>query len=113
MRKITTLSPCALAVVIITVLLTACTQAATVIDPWAGCPEEKQCLSGDIVSQEAKSCCGDAQVCFVDNPKYGGSCISEEDAEARRAARTPPPTEPPAEAPPAAPPAEGAGDDAP
>jgi hypothetical protein len=55
-------------------------------DPWSGCPEEQQCLAGDIVTREAKSCCGEDQVCYSDKAMYGGTCISKREA-AERAAR--------------------------
>ena len=61
-------------------------------DPWSGCPEEKQCLSGDIVTRDAKSCCGDDQVCFIDDPMEGGTCISKEEAAERDAKRKQAPT---------------------
>ena len=43
-------------------------------DPWMDCPEAQQCLSGDIVSNEAKSCCASDEVCVARAPKEGGEC---------------------------------------
>ncbi len=44
-------------------------------DPWEGCPQERRCLSGDIVTNEAKKCCPADQRCVGrDNPMEGGDC---------------------------------------
>eukprot|EP00045_Choanoeca_perplexa_P011111 m.116402 g.116402 ORF g.116402 m.116402 type:complete len:838 (-) comp15517_c0_seq1:125-2638(-) len=43
---------------------------------WVGCPNEKRCLSGDVVTPEAQSCCGDDEECKSDPecPLCGGVC---------------------------------------
>lgn len=46
-------------------------------DPWADCPPERQCLSGDIVANEAKFCCSEGQRCVAydaTNGELGGIC---------------------------------------
>jgi hypothetical protein len=45
-------------------------------DPWVGCPTERQCLSGDIIVNSAKSCCAAGEVCAArsPNPEEGGYC---------------------------------------
>ena len=58
----------------------ACSTGIAPQDPWKDCPEEKQCLSGDTVSNEAKSCCATDQVCYVKEIIEGGSCIPKEEA---------------------------------
>lgn len=56
-------------------LLVAClSMNEPVPDPWTDCPEAQQCLSGDIVSNEAKSCCASDEVCVAAAPKEGGQC---------------------------------------
>ena len=69
------------------VLVSACSIFQRFSDPWASCPEERQCLSGDIVSNDAKACCADGEVCYVSDPMEGGTCLAAEEAEARRAER--------------------------
>ena len=84
LMRICTRSPCTqLAIVLAIGALAA---SCSWVDPWWGCPEDRQCLSGDILTNEAKSCCGEEQVCYNDAPREGGSGISEEKA-ARRDAR--------------------------
>jgi len=50
-------------------------------DPWADCPEELQCLSGDIEINSAKECCAEGEVCHVSDPMEGGTCMNPEDIE--------------------------------
>ena len=57
-------------------------------DPWIDCPEAQQCLSGDIVSNEAKSCCASDEVCVAGAPKEGGECKPKPAPSASKNGRT-------------------------
>ena len=52
-------------------------ETVTIDDPWEGCPEVRQCLAGDIASNEFKSCCDEDEVCeSLPNPEEGGVCVA-------------------------------------
>ena len=51
--------------------------ACSVGDPWQGCPENRQCLSGDVVEDSAKFCCGSGETC-VSEDTDGGVCVAVE-----------------------------------
>lgn len=72
---------------VIATATSSCFIFEAVTDPWLDCPEEQQCLSGDIVSNEAKSCCAATEVCFVSRPMEGGSCLDAAEAHRRIEAR--------------------------
>ena len=68
-------------------LILACLSEMVSPDPWKDCPEERQCLSGDIVINEAKTCCRIGTLCASRSAmeggsiRGGGSCYPEEEVQ--------------------------------
>ena len=71
-----------------TVMIPSCSLIESYLDPWSGCPEDRQCLSGDIETREAKSCCDVDQICYSTEPTEGGTCMSKTEAAALEKKRT-------------------------